>query len=103
MIVQGEIAMAPRLIYVSQTPTNINVDFSEMPTGAHAVFVNATSAEQTPSPSTALSAGGSGSAAIAIESSLITGQYYLIAQDAESQLLAQTVRFYINIGDSDDL
>jgi hypothetical protein len=95
--------MAPRLTYVSQTPTNINVDFAEMPTGAHAAFVNATSAEQTPSPSAALSAGGSGSAAIPIESSLITGQYYLIAQDAGNKLLAQTARFYINIGDSDDL
>jgi hypothetical protein len=73
MIVQGETRMAPRLNYVSQTPTNINVDFAEMPAGAHVVFVNVISAAQTPSPSTALGGGGSGSATIPIESSLIAG------------------------------
>jgi hypothetical protein len=94
--------MAPRLNYVSQTPTNINVDFAEMPTGAHVAFVNVTSAQQTPSPSTALSGGGSGSAAIPIESSLIAGQYYLVALDSGNQELAQTVKFYISTGDSGD-
>ena len=95
--------MAPRLNYVSQTSTNINVDFAEMPAGAHVAFVNVTSAAQTPSPSTALSGGGSGSAAIPIESSLVAGQYYLIAQDSSNALLAQTVRFYISTGEPDDL
>jgi hypothetical protein len=95
--------MAPRLNYVSQTPTNINVDFFDMPTGAHVSFVNVTSGAQTPSSNTALSGGGSGSTAILIEASLIAGQYYLIAQDSSNQELARTVKFYISTGDSGDL
>jgi hypothetical protein len=95
--------MAPRLIYISQTPANINVDFAEMPAGSHVAFVNVTSAAQTPSPSTALNGGGSGSAAIPIESSLIAGQYYLLALNSSDARLAQTVNFFISTGDSDDL
>jgi hypothetical protein len=100
---KGETTMAPRLNYVGQTPTNIDVDFAEMPTGAHVAFVNVTSAAQTPSPSTALNGGGSGSAAIPIESGLIAGQYYLLAQDSGDARLAQTVNFFISTGDSGDL
>ena len=95
--------MAPRLNYVSQTPTVINVEFFEMPTGAHVAFVNVTSGLQTPSPNTALSGGGAGTAAIPIESSLIAGQYYLVAQDTSNQEIARTVKFYITTGGSDDL
>src|SRR5882757_5573880 len=103
MIVQGEPTMAPRLNYVSQTPTNINVDFFDMPTGAHVSFVNVTSGAKTPSSSTALNGGGSGSTAIPIESSLIAGQYYLVALDSSNQELARTVSFFISTGDSDGL
>jgi hypothetical protein len=98
----GRNHLAPRLIYVSQTPTNVNVDFTEMPTEAHVVFVNVTSAAP-------LTERGCRRGrrrirrAIPIESSLITGQYYLIARDSDNQLLAQTVRFYVNTGDSNDL
>jgi hypothetical protein len=95
--------MDPRLNYISQTPTSINVDFFDMPAGAHVAFVNVTSNAHTPSSSTALSAGGSGSAAIPIETSLIAGQYFLIAQDTGNQELARTVKFYISTGESDGL
>ncbi len=84
----------PTLDYVSNDSQNVSVTYSDMPAGTNAVFVNQVSGQQTPSPSDALSEGGSGSAQIPI-SGVTSGQYYLQAQNS-GQSLAQTVMFYIN-------
>jgi hypothetical protein len=82
------------LNYVSQTPKSISVTYSDMPAGANVVFVNQVSGAKTPSPGSALSAGGNGSAEIPVPD-LAAGQYYLLAQNS-GQYVAQTVMFYIN-------
>jgi hypothetical protein len=79
----------PTLNYVSQTPKSVSVTYSDLPAGADAVFVNQVSGAKTPSPGSALSAGGSGSAEIPVPS-LAGGQYYLLAQNS-GQSVAQTV------------
>ena len=84
----------PALDYVSNDSQSVSVTYSDMPAGTDAVFVNQVSGAKTPSPSDALSKGGSGSANIPI-SGLALGQYYLQAQDS-GQSIAQTVMFYIN-------
>ena len=83
----------PALNYVSQTPNGVSVTYTDMPAGATIVFVNQVSGAKTPSPSGALSKGGSGSAQIPI-SGVSSGQYYLQAQNS-GQFVAQTVTFYI--------
>ena len=83
----------PRLNYVSQTVNNISVTYADMPASAQIMFVNDTSGTQTQSQSDALSAGGSGSADIAIPS-LPGGKYHLLAQ-SDGQSIAQTVPFYL--------
>ena len=84
----------PALNYVSQTPQSVSVTYSDMPAGADVVFVNQVSGAKTPAPSSALGAGGNGSAEIPIPG-LAAGQYYLQAQNS-GQSIAQTVMFYIN-------
>jgi hypothetical protein len=83
----------PSLNYVNQTPKSVSVTYADMPAGVDVLFVNQVSGAKTPSPGSALSAGGSGSAEIPIPS-LAAGQYYLLAQNS-GQSLAQTVMFYI--------
>ncbi len=81
----------PAFNYVSQSPTSISVNYADMPAKAEAAFVNKEAGAKTVSPSTALSKGGIGSAAIAILPNLPAGQYYLLAQDhATQQYIAQT-------------
>jgi len=84
----------PALNYVSNDSQNVSVTYTDMPPGTGAVFVNQVSGAKTPSPSGALSKGGSGSAQIPI-SGVSSGQYYLQAQNS-GQSIAQTVMFYIN-------
>ena len=84
----------PALNYVSQTPQNVSVTYTDMPAGTNAVFVNQVSGQQTPSQSGAMSKGGSGSADIPI-SGLALGEYYLQGQNS-GQSIARTVMFYIN-------
>jgi hypothetical protein len=84
----------PALNYVSNDSQNVSVNYTDMPAGTDAVFVNQVSGKQTPSQSGALSKGGSGSAQIPI-SGVSSGQYYLLAQNS-GQSLAQTVMFYIS-------
>ncbi len=83
----------PRLTYVSQTTNSINVTYADMPASAQVVFVDDTSGVQTQSQSNALSAGGSGSADVAIPG-LPGGKYRLLAQ-SDGQSIAQTVPFYL--------
>ena len=83
----------PALNYVSQTPKSVSVTYSDLPAGADAVFVNQVSGTKTPSPGSALSAGGNGSAEIPVPD-LAAGQYYLLAQNS-GQTVAQSVMFYI--------
>ena len=83
----------PSLNYVNQTPKSVSVTYADMPAGVDVVFVNQVSGAKTPSPGSALSAGGSGSAEIPIPG-LAAGQYYLLAQNS-GQSVAQTVMFYI--------
>jgi len=54
----------PALNYVSNDSQNVSVTYTDMPPGTDAVFVNQVSGAKTPSPSGALSKGGSGSAQI---------------------------------------
>jgi hypothetical protein len=84
----------PSLNYVSQTPNGVSVTYADMPAGSDAVFVNQVSGAKTPSQSSALSAGGNGSAEIP-NPGLAAGQYYLVAENS-GQFVAQTVMFYIN-------
>jgi hypothetical protein len=84
----------PALNYVSNDSQNVSVNYSDMPAGTDAVFVNQVSGAKMPSQSGALSKGGSGSAQIPI-SGISSGQYYLQAQNS-GQSIAQTVMFYIN-------
>jgi hypothetical protein len=84
----------PALNYVSNDSRNVSVTYTDMPPGTDAVFVNQVSGAKTPSPSGALSKGGSGSAQIPI-SGVSSGQYYLQAQNS-GQSIAQTVMFYIS-------
>ena len=84
----------PILDYVSQTATSISITYADMPANAQLVFVNDTTGAQTPSPSNALGAGGSGSADIAIPS-LPGGKYHLLAQSG-GQPIAETVPFYLS-------
>jgi hypothetical protein len=82
-----------RLTYMGQTSKNISVTYADMPANAQAVFVNDTSGAETPAQSSALAAGGNGSAEIAIPS-LSGGKYHLLAQ-SDGQSIAQTVPFYL--------
>ena len=85
----------PALNYVSQTPQSVSVTYTDMPAGCRRSCSSTKSPEhRQPSPSGALSAGGSGSAEIPIPG-LASGQYYLLAQNS-GQSIAQTVMFYIN-------
>jgi hypothetical protein len=83
----------PVLNYVRQTPQSISVTYADMPAGVAVVFHNETSGADTPAHNGAL-AQGSGSADIAIPK-LPGGQYRLRAQQG-GQLVAETVKFYIN-------
>jgi hypothetical protein len=92
-IVTEDIPM-PALNYVANDSKSVKVNYTDMPAGAAAVFVNQVSGKQTPAQSGALSKGGTGSADIPI-SGLVHGQYYLQAHKS-GQSIAQTVMFYIN-------
>ncbi len=84
----------PTLDYVSQTPQNVSVTYTDMPAAANLVFMDQVSRAQTPAQSGALATGGDGSAEIPIPD-LEPGQYYLLAQ-ASGNYIAQTVPFYVN-------
>ena len=87
----------PDINYVSQTASSVSVAYADMPAATEVVYVNTTSGAKTPSGSPALNNGGSGKAAIPIDTHLASGQYYLLAQgQANKQYIAQTVAFYIN-------
>jgi hypothetical protein len=81
------------LNYVSQTPQSVKVTYTDMPAGTAVVFYNETSGADTPVQNGAL-ATGSGSVDIAIPK-LDAGAYRLRAEQ-DGQLLAETVKFYIN-------
>ena len=85
----------PRLNYKSQTKTEINADYFGMPTGAQIVLVDATSGAVLDG-GTILDSGGDGKTAYAIDDSTPAGGYFLAAQDAAGEELAQTVEFYIS-------
>jgi hypothetical protein len=84
----------PALNYVSQTPQNVSVTYTDMPAAANLVFIDQISRAQTPAQSGALAVGGDGSAEIPIPD-LAKGQYYLLAQ-VSGNYVAQTVPFYVN-------
>jgi hypothetical protein len=84
----------PALNYVSQTPQNVSVTYTDMPAAANLAFIDQVSGAQTPAQSDALAAGGDGSAEIPIPD-LGRGQYYLRAQ-VSGNFIAQTVTFYVN-------
>ena len=84
----------PALNYVSQTPQNVSVTYTDLPAAANLAFVDQVSRAQTAAQSAALAAGGDGSAEIPIPD-LEKGQYYLLAQ-VSGNYIAQTVPFYIN-------
>jgi hypothetical protein len=83
----------PILNYVKQTAKSVSVTYADMPAGAAVVFHNETSGTDTAAQNGALAAGG-GSADIAIPK-LPGGQYRLRAQQG-GQLIAETVKFYVN-------
>jgi hypothetical protein len=84
----------PALNYVSQTPQNVSVTYTDMPAAANLAFIDQVSGAQIAVPSGALAAGGNGVAEIPIPD-LEKGQYYLLAQ-VSGNYVAQTVPFYIN-------
>ena len=86
-----------RLDYVTQTNKDISVTFTDMPKDPALLFVNTTTGVHTPSKSTVLQGGGTGSGNVPIEPALV-GAYCLLAQtrDAQPQFIAQTVVFYIH-------
>ena len=57
----------PDINYVSQTAGSVSITYADMPAATEVVYVNTTSGAQTPSGSPALNNGGSGKAAIPID------------------------------------
>ena len=86
-----------RLDYTAQNDKNVSVTFGDMPANPALVFVNTVSGKETPSASTLLQNGGSGSGDVPIASGLF-GAYCLLAQtrDTTPKFIAQTVVFYIH-------
>jgi hypothetical protein len=80
------------LNYVSQTKQDVSVNFAEMDAGTVVVFVNQVSGKPIASPAFAVD--GKGAIDIPIAADLPTGQYYLLARNA-NKYVAQTVMFYI--------
>ncbi len=78
------------------------VVFAGLPANTTIVFVNQTSGQALSQFSTALASGGSGTAVIPISETLPGGAYYLAAQDAGGNRLAQTVQFYVSGGSDED-
>jgi len=86
-----------RLDYVTQTDKDISVTFSDMPKDPALVFVNTTNGRHTPSKSTLLKDGGTGSGSVPIEPSLFGASCLLVqTRDAQPQFIAQTIVFYIH-------
>jgi hypothetical protein len=88
----------PRLNYKSQTKTEINADYFAMPAGAQIVLVDATSGTVLDG-GTILDSGGDGKVSYAIDDSTPGGGYFLAAQDAAGEELAQTMEFFISKDD----
>ncbi|HEY0382250.1 MAG TPA: hypothetical protein VGC72_08635 [Candidatus Elarobacter sp.] len=88
----------PRLNYKSQTKTQINADYFAMPGGAQIVLVDATSGTVLEG-GTILDSGGDGKVSYAIDDSTPGGAYFLAAQDAAGEELAQTMEFFISKDD----
>jgi hypothetical protein len=80
----------PNITFSSLSGRTVNVSFSNLPGSSSIVFVNQTSG-QTAGPPTPES--GSGTASITADQSVPEGSYYLLAEDANQQYLAQTIVF----------
>jgi len=86
-----------RIDYATQTDKDISVTFSDMPKDPALVFVSTTTGKQTPSKSTILKDGGTGSGNVPIEPSLFGASCLRVqTRDAQPQFIAQTVVFYIH-------
>ena len=87
----------PRLDYkgLNTTKTAVDAAYFNMPGGAQIVIVDSTSGDPLEG-GMLLDSGGTGNAAIAIEPDTRAGQYYLAAQDATGDEIAQSVQFYIS-------